>query len=116
MTTTLPSGAASFVRARLAEREAAVGRTAPDAARRRAEFTALQRLVDDLMSERHLVAEDCWYTCAAATTERDGQETCNENRRGGPCDCGRDARVLRRLFLLAAPYADHPDCPELNAP
>lgn len=66
-------------------------------------------LIDDLLAERHAVVDDCWYTCGAATEERDGGETCHETRQGGPCDCGRDARVHRRLAVLAQPFAGHPD-------
>lgn len=59
-------------------------------------------LLDDLTAERHHVNDgDCWYTCAAATEHRDGGETCDDERRGGPCDCGRDTRVQRRVRLLA---------------
>ncbi|MGW4042985.1 DUF6221 family protein [Streptomyces sp. NPDC004721] len=72
------------------------------------EIEAKRQLVDDFLSEKHDVVEDCWYTCAAASEERDGGETCDDGRRGGPCDCGRDARVERRLCLLALPYVDRP--------
>lgn len=59
-------------------------------------------LLADLLAERHEVVDgDCWYTCVAATEERDGGENCDDDRRGGPCDCGRDARVGRRVRLLA---------------
>lgn len=62
-------------------------------------------LLADLLAERHLVNEgDCWYTCAAATQERDGGETCDDDRSGKPCDCGRDTRLESRLRLLATPY------------
>lgn len=62
-------------------------------------------LLADLLSERHLVNEsDCWYTCAAATLERDGGETGDDGRAGGPCDCGRDTRLENRLRVLSAPY------------
>ena len=65
-------------------------------------IAAERRLLDDLNSEKHEVVEgDCWYTCAAATEERDGGETCDDSRTGAPCDCGRDARVQRRVRLLA---------------
>jgi len=75
-----------------------------------ADLDAKLALLDDLAAERHEVVDrDCWYTCAAATEERDGGETCDEARQGGPCDCGRDARVARRLRILAQPFADHPD-------
>lgn len=74
-----------------------------------ADLDAKLALVDDLLAGRHKVVDDCWYTCAAATEEHDGEETCDSNRRGGPCDCGRDARVERRLRLLARPFAGHAD-------
>jgi hypothetical protein len=67
-------------------------------------------LVDDLLAERHEVVDgDCWYTCAAATEERDGGTTCDDDRLGKPCDCGRDDRVNRRLAILARQFAGHPD-------
>lgn len=66
-------------------------------------------LIDDLLAERHEVVGDCWYTCVAATEEHDGGETCNDDWRGRPCNCGRDARVNRRLGILAQPFTGHPD-------
>jgi len=78
-----------------------------------ADITAKRAIVERLVSTKHAVLEeDCWYTCAAATVERDGGETCDDNRNGGPCDCGRDARVEGYLALLAQPFADHPDYDE----
>lgn len=75
-----------------------------------ADLDAKLALLDDLTSERHEVVDgDCWYTCAAATEERDGGESCDDDRRGGPCDCGRDARVNRRLAILAQPFAGNLD-------
>ncbi|WP_158697873.1 DUF6221 family protein [Streptomyces prunicolor] len=65
-------------------------------------IAADRKLLDDLLGEKHQVVEgDCWYTCAAATEERDGGETCDDSRLGKPCDCGRDTRVARRVLLLA---------------
>ncbi|MEU3683759.1 hypothetical protein AB0E99_22865 [Streptomyces sp. NPDC030592] len=67
-------------------------------------------LLAHLLAERHLVVQgDCWYTCAAATEEHDGGETCDENRQGGPCDCGRDDRITQSLRLLVAPYTERAD-------
>lgn len=75
-----------------------------------ADCDAKLALIDDLLTETHEVVDgDCWYTCAAATEERDGGQTCDDGRRGGPCDCGRDARVNRRLVILAQPFARHAD-------
>ncbi|MFJ9847519.1 DUF6221 family protein [Kitasatospora sp. NPDC101155] len=74
----------------------------PQAVLRR--VTADRQLLDDLLSERHTVVEDCWYTCPAATEEHDGGDCCDDDRRGGACNCGRDARVERRVRLLAEGY------------
>lgn len=74
-----------------------------------ADLDAKLALVDDLLAERHEVIEDPWYTCAAATDEHDGGRCCDQNRRGKPCDCGRDERVNRRLAILAQPFAGHLD-------
>jgi hypothetical protein len=74
-----------------------------------AEVEAKRQLLADALAEKHTVVEDCWYTCPAATEERDGGETCNDADSGKPCNCGRDARVEQRLRLLAMSYADHPD-------
>jgi hypothetical protein len=74
-----------------------------------AECAAKRRIVAEVESWRHLVVEDCWYTCPAATEEREGETTCNDATRGGSCDCGRDLRAQRVLAPLALPYADHPD-------
>jgi hypothetical protein len=73
-----------------------------------AEVEAKRRIIDDLIGERHDVVDgDCWYCCPAATEERDGGQR-DDDRLGKPCDCGRDARLLRRLRLLALPYANRP--------
>lgn len=106
-----------FLLARIAEDEAvALEATSPDYAGGGyglelgglvlAECEAKRLLIADLTSERHEVVDDCWYTCAAATEEHDGGDCCDESR-GEDCDCGLDNRVVRRLGLLALPYADH---------
>jgi hypothetical protein len=74
-----------------------------------ADCDAKLAIIDDLLAERHEVIEDPWYTCAAATEEHDGGRCCDQNRRGKPCDCGRDARLNRRLAILAQPFAGHSD-------
>ena len=104
-----------FLLARIAEDEewarfAKRGNPPITSARILAECEAKRALIADLNSERHEVVDgDCWYTCSAATEERDGGETCDDSRLHGECDCGRDARVTRRLGILAAVYADHAD-------
>lgn len=67
-------------------------------------IAADRKLLADLLAECHRVnEEDPWYTCPAATEERDGGECMDEDRKG-PCDCGRDARVQRRVRLLVEGY------------
>lgn len=80
-----------------------------------AEVDAKRRLLDRALAKQHTVCEDGWYTCGAATEERDGGECCDEGRIG-PCDCGRDAEVDAVLGLLALPYASHPDYRQEWAP
>jgi hypothetical protein len=60
---------------------------------------ALRAVVTEVESWTHAVCDDPWYTCPAATEEREGSECIRE--RGGPCDCGRDARADRTLSALA---------------
>lgn len=74
-----------------------------------ADCDAKLALVNDLLTERHEVIEDPWYTCSAATEAHDGGRCCDQNRRGKPCDCGRDARVHRRLAILAELFTGHTD-------
>lgn len=74
-----------------------------------AECEAKRQVAKAVEGWKHAVVEDCWYTCAAATEDRDGGECCDDGRSGGPCDCGRDYRAASILAPLALPYADHPD-------
>ncbi|MDI5965696.1 DUF6221 family protein [Streptantibioticus silvisoli] len=78
---------------------------AHDPARILRAIEAKRALVADLLAERHLVVDDPWYTCAAATDDHDGGHA-DADRRGQPCGCGRDERVNRRLRLLAAEFSD----------
>jgi hypothetical protein len=57
-------------------------------------IAADRKLLDDLLGEKHRVCEDTWYHCQVADEEgdRDGNQECG---------CGRDARVARRVRLLA---------------
>lgn len=67
-----------------------------------AKVEAKRALLDDLLSDPHVDVEDGFYSCAVVARA-------DRNRFGGPCDCGRDGRLLRRLRLLALPYRAHPD-------
>lgn len=73
-----------------------------------ADLDAQLALVDDLLAAQHDANhEDPWYSCATIT---EGDAAClDETRAGGPCDCGRDRSVNRRLAILARPFAGHPD-------
>lgn len=62
---------------------------------------ALRKVAERADAWTHEVVDDCWYTCAAATDERDGGETCDDARRGGDCDCGLEARRTQVLAAVA---------------
>lgn len=79
-----------------------------DPARVLREVQAKRALLADVEAEKHYTCEDPWYTCKAATEERDGGYYA-ETDGSGPCDCGRNERVEQRLRFLAAPYTDHPE-------
>jgi hypothetical protein len=84
--------------------------TRHDPARVLSEVTAKRALLEDINAEKHLVVDgDPYFTCNAATEERDGGESWAREKWGTACGCGRDDRVERRLKLLAAPYSDHPE-------
>lgn len=70
-----------------------------------------EMMIGEILAERHEVNEqDCWYTCAVATEERDGGDTCRPRaERPDVCDCGRDRRVGRRLCILAYGRRLRPD-------
>lgn len=72
------------------------------------EIDAKRQLLADALAETHFVnADDGYFTCAAATEERDGGSS-DQRVEPGACDCGRDERVTRQLRLLAWPYAGRP--------
>jgi len=73
------------------------------------ECTAKSLMIEDLTSEHHLLVEDCWYTCPAATEEREGEVTCNDTHQDDSCDCGLDRRIDKRLRIMAAVWFAHPD-------
>jgi hypothetical protein len=81
-----------------------------DPARVLREVTAKRALVESITAETHLVVDsDPYFTCNAATEERDGGESWAREKWGTDCGCGRDDRVKTRLKILAAVYSDHPD-------
>lgn len=67
---------------------------------------AKRQIIDEVMSWRHRVnEEDGWYTCGAATEERDGGE-CFDERNIGECTCGLEERQRAILAPLAELYAE----------
>lgn len=74
-----------------------IARQDPHATLARAARTRLH--VDRLLAEKHHVSTDQYYTCPAATQERDGGSYA-ETGGGGTCTCGRDERVRGYLQLL----------------
>lgn len=81
-----------------------------DPARVFREVEAKRQLLADVLADQHFRnEEDHWYSCAALTDDQGDPLCFDDTRAPGPCDCGRDDRVARRLRLLAVPYADHPD-------
>jgi hypothetical protein len=79
-----------------------------DPARVLREVEAKRKILDEAIGWRHRVVEDCWYTCPAATEERDGGDTCNENWTEGVCNCGVERRRNAILLPVAAIYSDRP--------
>lgn len=72
-----------------------------DPARVLRQVAAMRKILEDALAQRHMVIDgDCWYTCPAATEERDGGSTCDETA-GSTCGCGRDARLQRTVAALA---------------
>ncbi|WP_097982808.1 DUF6221 family protein [Streptomyces sp. f150] len=68
-----------------------------------ADLDAKLALLEDLLTEGH----------AALRPGGSTEVYCDADYgTGGPCDCGRDARVTRRLRILARPFAGHPDYQE----
>lgn len=67
-----------------------------------ADVAGRRALVDALLAEPHAVQDDDgWYSCSQA-----GEDCWDSDRRGDPCDCGRDDRVRSYLQHLARPYQE----------
>jgi Family of unknown function (DUF6221) len=76
-----------------------------DPARVLAEVAAKRAMLDDLLAEPHHVDDEDEYRSCESVWRK------VQLPGSGPvtCTCGRDERVLRRVTLMAQPYADHPD-------
>lgn len=85
-----------------------------DPARTLRDVAAKRELIAAALAERHdWNAGDEYYSCSQAVDYTDpaaepGSACSDPDRRGQPCDCGRDARVERLLRILAGIYEDGP--------
>jgi len=71
-----------------------------------AEIEAKRQLIDLVLDMKHTVVEDPWYTCGAATEDRDGGKTGRDYGLG--CDCGLEDRQLAILVPMTLPYGGLP--------
>jgi hypothetical protein len=73
---------------------------------------ATRDLVAAILAEGHQYVDgDPWFSCsqAAEPGEDDsepGSACADDERRGKPCDCGRDSRVARLLAIIATEWED----------
>lgn len=78
-----------------------------DPARELRQVTAHRDLIAAILGQPHRQVDDGWYSCAQAADDDEpepGSACLDEDRAGGPCDCGRDARVERLLRIMAGIY------------
>ncbi|WP_188274395.1 DUF6221 family protein [Streptomyces sp. CBMA152] len=68
-------------------------------------IAADRKLLDDLLAEKHQTCEDEYYSCPAGDAYAAGQFGTQE------CTCGRDARVARRVRLLAESWGRTEETP-----
>lgn len=86
-----------------------------DPARVLADLEAKRAILAEVLSWKHdYIDGDTWFSCAQAVSTLDeesapGSGCADEDRAGGPCDCGLDRRRATILHAMAAPYAEHAD-------
>jgi hypothetical protein len=76
-----------------------------------------RKLLAEIQAMSHLyLDDDAFFSCAQAVHPEpyegdtgSGSGCLDENRRGKPCDCGRDSRGRRMLAAIAMRWAGHPD-------
>jgi Family of unknown function (DUF6221) len=72
-------------------------------------------LVAQILAIPHSYVDgDTWFSCSQAVEPGEpgaepGSACADDNRRGQPCDCGRDAKVRRMLTTVAARWDGHPE-------
>lgn len=84
-----------------------------DPGRALAEAASTRKLAAEILAIPHEYVEgDEWYSCAQAPLPGEGNEPgsgcSDEDRRGGPCDCGRDSRVEAMLRAVAERWETGP--------
>jgi hypothetical protein len=73
---------------------------------------ATRDLVAAILAEGHdYVDGDPWFSCSQATEPGEddsepGSACADDERRGKPCDCGRDSRAARLLGIIAGEWED----------
>ena len=83
-----------------------------DPARKLRDVKAGRDLLAAILTEPHdYIPGDAWYSCSQAVDpgsddKEPGSACLDDDRRGDPCDCGRDARVERLLRILAGVYEE----------
>jgi len=84
-----------------------------DPARTLRRVKATRALAAEILAEGHLYVDgDPWFSCSQATEPGEegepGSACADDERRGKPCDCGRDSRVARLLGIIASEWEDAP--------
>jgi len=82
-----------------------------DPARTLRRVKAVRDLVAAILAEQHdYIPGDEYYSCSQAIDPYPGESgepgsgCSDDERRGEPCDCGRDARVARLLGIIAGEW------------
>lgn len=89
-----------------------------EAVPRLADIAAKHTLLAEVASWQHLVVDgDTWLSCAQAVDQYSDERTpgsgcADDQRAGGPCDCGLEQRRETVLRLLVLPYVGHADYDE----
>lgn len=79
-----------------------------------ADVAGKRAILAEVLSWQHAYIDgDSWLSCAQAVNPHDGDGTpgsgcADEQRAGGPCDCGLDRRRAMMLNALAAGYVGRP--------
>ena len=81
------------------------------------ESATMRELIATILKEAHeYIPGDEFYSCSQAVDpysddKEPGSGCTDDDRRGDPCDCGRDLRVERLLRIIATRWREHPGYP-----